>query len=191
MIRLPVLALMIFCLTAPGLVKAEDPATPAAGAEPPAESGAPAQVANKEASATKAVVKKAEKRKEKQKKEAMKKAEKAAPAARADGLVIEDLKAGTGAEAKLGSKITVHYRGTLQKGGKEFDSSFGKEPITFNLDEGRLIKGWTEGIPGMKVGGKRKLSIPYALAYGDRGTPDGAIPPKSDLNFEVELIDVK
>lgn len=110
---------------------------------------------------------------------------------RADGLEIEDVKEGSGAAAKLGSKITVHYKGTL-KNGKVFDSSYDrKEPITFDLIEGRLIKGWTEGIPGMKVGGKRKLSIPYAMAYGDRGTPDGAIPPKSDLNFEVELIDVK
>ncbi len=110
---------------------------------------------------------------------------------RADGLVIEDVKVGSGAAAKLGSKITVHYRGTL-KSGKEFDSSYtAGNPITFELLEGRLIKGWTEGIPGMKVGGKRKLSIPYALAYGERGTPDGTIPPKSDLNFEVELVDVK
>lgn len=117
------------------------------------------------------------------------KSPKAAP--RPDGLVIEDVKMGGGKAAALGSKITVHYRGTL-KNGKVFDSSYErKEPITFDLLEGRLIKGWTEGIPGMKVGGKRKLHIPYAMAYGDRGTPDGAIPPKSDLNFEVELVDVK
>lgn len=120
-----------------------------------------------------------------------KKEEKKEVAKRADGLVIEDLKEGTGTAAKLGNKITVHYKGTL-KNGKVFDSSYDrKEPITFDLLEGRLIKGWTEGIPGMKVGGKRKLSIPYAMAYGDRGTPDGAIPPKSDLDFEVELVDVK
>lgn len=110
---------------------------------------------------------------------------------RADGLEITDLKKGTGPEAKLGKKITVHYRGTF-KDGKEFDSSYsGGEPITFELAEGRLIKGWTEGIPGMKVGGKRKLMIPYKLAYGERGTPDGTIPPKSDLYFEVELLKVE
>jgi FKBP-type peptidyl-prolyl cis-trans isomerase FkpA len=126
------------------------------------------------------------------KSEKAKKEEKKEMPARTDGLVIEDLKEGSGTAAKLGSKITVHYKGTLKKDGKVFDSSYDrKEPITFDLMEGRLIKGWTEGIPGMKVGGKRKLTIPYAMAYGDRGTPDGAIPPKSDLNFEVELIEVK
>ncbi|RZA04870.1 MAG: FKBP-type peptidyl-prolyl cis-trans isomerase [Proteobacteria bacterium] len=115
----------------------------------------------------------------------------AAQVKRADGLVIEDVTVGTGKEAKLGSKITVHYRGTLAKGGTEFDSSYKRnEPITFELLEGRLIKGWTEGIPGMKVGGKRKLHIPYALAYGEAGTPGGPIGPKADLDFEVELKDV-
>lgn len=109
---------------------------------------------------------------------------------RTDGLVITDLKVGSGMEAKLGSKITVHYKGTLMSG-KVFDESYGGDPISFGLEEGRLIKGWTEGIPGMKVGGKRKLFIPYALAYGDQGTPGGPIPPKSDLNFEVELIKVE
>lgn len=113
------------------------------------------------------------------------------PTLRADGLMIEDLKIGSGAEAKLGSKITVHYTGTLRSNGKKFDSSVGGEPITFDLVEGGLIKGWTEGIPGMKVGGKRKLIIPSALGYGARGTPDGAIPPYSDLVFEVELIKAK
>jgi FKBP-type peptidyl-prolyl cis-trans isomerase len=109
----------------------------------------------------------------------------------ASGLVIEDLKVGDGKAAKLGSKITVHYRGTF-KDGKEFDSSYGAgRPITFELAEGRLIKGWTDGIPGMKVGGKRKLEVPYKLAYGERGTPDGTIPPKTDLFFEVELIKVE
>lgn len=118
-------------------------------------------------------------------------AEKKAENKRPDGLVIEDEKVGSGKEAALGSKITVHYRGTL-KNGKEFDSSYkAGEPITFDLIEGRLIKGWTEGIPGMKVGGKRKLKIPYQLAYGDTGTPGGPIPPKADLDFEVELLDVK
>jgi FK506-binding nuclear protein len=113
-----------------------------------------------------------------------------APVKRTDGLVIEDLKKGSGMEAALGKTITVHYKGTLMNG-KVFDESYGGDPISFQLEEGRLIKGWTEGIPGMKVGGKRKLKIPYALAYGERGTPDGSIPPRSDLNFEVELIKVE
>lgn len=128
-------------------------------------------------------VKKGKKEKKTAKKEESKSGK---PMTRADGLVIEDVKVGDGMEAKLGSKITVFYRGTL-KSGKEFDSNIGGEPITFELEEGRLIKGWTEGIPGMKVGGKRKLSIPYQLAYGDEGTPGGPIPPKADLNFEIEL----
>ncbi|NUM87601.1 MAG: FKBP-type peptidyl-prolyl cis-trans isomerase [Bdellovibrionales bacterium] len=108
-----------------------------------------------------------------------------------DGLKVTDSVVGKGAEAKLGSRITVHYRGTF-KDGKEFDSSLKEgKPITFELAEGRLIKGWTMGIPGMKVGGKRKLFVPWKLAYGERGTPDGTIPPKSDLVFEVELIRVE
>jgi FKBP-type peptidyl-prolyl cis-trans isomerase len=110
---------------------------------------------------------------------------------RPDGLVIEDVKVGSGKEAHLNSKIKVHYKGTFKKDGKTFDSSYDRgEPIEFTLAEGQLIKGWTEGIPGMKVGGKRKLSIPYAMAYGEHGRPP-AIPEKSDLNFEVELLDVK
>ncbi len=108
----------------------------------------------------------------------------------AEGLKITDTVKGKGPVAKLGSKITVHYRGTFPDG-KEFDSSLSGDPISFELAEGRLIKGWTKGIPGMKVGGKRKLFVPWALAYGEKGTPDGTIPPKSDLLFEVELIRVE
>ncbi|MCO5142508.1 MAG: FKBP-type peptidyl-prolyl cis-trans isomerase [Oligoflexia bacterium] len=142
----------------------------------------------KEKTEKKGSAKKVEKKTEKkaEKKESVKKETK-----RSDGLVIVDLKEGTGEEAKLGSRITVHYRGTL-KNGKEFDSSYSSGmPITFELLEGRLIRGWTEGIPGMKVGGKRRLEIPYALAYGERGTPNGEIPPKSDLDFEVELVKIE
>jgi FKBP-type peptidyl-prolyl cis-trans isomerase FkpA len=107
------------------------------------------------------------------------------------GLVIEDLKLGSGPAAALNQEITVHYRGTLKSNGKEFDSSLGKAPISFPLKEGRLIKGWTDGIPGMKVGGKRRLEVPAALGYGERGTPGGPIPPNADLIFEVELMGVK
>ena len=107
------------------------------------------------------------------------------------GLKIDDEKVGTGAEAKLNSKITVNYRGTF-KDGKEFDSSYkAGKPVEFPLEEGHLIKGWTEGIPGMKVGGKRKLFVPYKLGYGERGTPGGEIPGKTDLYFEVELMKVE
>jgi FKBP-type peptidyl-prolyl cis-trans isomerase len=144
------------------------------------------------------VEKKAEKvtakKKGKEAKADAKKEEKAGKAKRSDGLVITDLKTGSGMEAKLGSKITVYYKGTFANGDKkdkEFDSSLTGDGISFPLEEGRLIKGWTEGIPGMKVGGKRKLLVPYAMAYGERGTPDGTIPPKSDLNFEVELLKVE
>ena len=128
---------------------------------------------------------------EKKKEKEAAKAEDKKAGKRSDGLIIEDVKVGSGMEAQLGKTITVHYKGTLMNG-KVFDSSYDRnEPIAFQLEEGRLIKGWTEGIPGMKVGGKRKLTIPYAMAYGERGTPDGSIPPRSDLKFEVELIKVE
>lgn len=100
------------------------------------------------------------------------------------GVMIEDLALGSGAGCPPGSTVTIHYRGTL-KNGTEFDSSHGGDPATFPL--GRLIKGWQEGIPGMKAGGKRRLTIPYMMAYGEQGMPP-VIPPKSDLVFEIEMI---
>lgn len=107
-------------------------------------------------------------------------------------LLIEDLKIGEGAEATGASTITIHYHGTL-KDGKVFDSTRGKEPITFPLQ--RLIQGWQLGIPGMKVGGVRRLTIPWQLAYGEREIPDQGggvlIPAKSDLVFSIELKGVK
>ena len=110
-----------------------------------------------------------------------------------DGLVIEDLKVGSGMEAKEGSRVKVHYKGMFLNG-KVFDQNV-SEPIEkiepFTLDAGHLIAGWVEGIPGMKVGGKRKLMVPFKLAYGEGGTPDGSIPPRADLNFEVELLKVE
>lgn len=103
-------------------------------------------------------------------------------------VLIEDLTEGTGPEAAVGSAITVHYLGTLMDGTK-FDSSYDRgQPITFGLNPGSLIDGWIEGIPGMKTGGKRKLTIPAAKAYGNRSIGD--IPANSDLIFEVELIEV-
>jgi FKBP-type peptidyl-prolyl cis-trans isomerase len=103
-------------------------------------------------------------------------------------LVIKDLVIGTGAEAKSGQKITVNYVGVLYNGGKEFDSSWKRnEPFTFTLGTGQVIKGWDKGIPGMKVGGRRELVIPSALAYGSKGSPP-SIPPNAPLIFVVDLL---
>jgi len=105
-------------------------------------------------------------------------------------LEIKDLVVGKGAEAKAGDTIKVHYLGTLANGEK-FDASkdHGTEPFTFDLGKGRVIKGWDDGVAGMKVGGKRKLTIPPHLGYGARGAGP-KIPPNSTLVFEVELVEV-
>jgi peptidylprolyl isomerase len=108
----------------------------------------------------------------------------------ASGLKYVELKVGDGAEAKEGSKVMVHYTGTLESG-KKFDSSVDRGqpfgPIT--LGKGMVIKGWDEGLQGMKVGGKRKLIIPPKLGYGERGAGD-VIPANATLIFEVELLKV-
>jgi FKBP-type peptidyl-prolyl cis-trans isomerase FkpA len=105
------------------------------------------------------------------------------------GLKYVDQKVGDGKEAKDGDTVVVHYTGWL-KDGKKFDSSHDrKEPFEFKIG-GRVIKGWNEGVPGMKVGGKRKLIIPAELAYGARGAGDD-IPPNAELTFEVELLEIK
>ena len=106
----------------------------------------------------------------------------------ASGLKISDIKVGNGSEASAGQTVSVHYRGTLENG-KEFDSSYGRGPFNFPLGAGQVIKGWDEGVAGMKVGGKRKLIIPPELGYGKRAI--GAIPSNSTLIFEVELLEIK
>ena len=104
------------------------------------------------------------------------------------GLRITDLEVGSGAEAVAGQTVSVNYRGSLTNG-KEFDSSYGRGPFSFRLGGGQVIKGWDEGVAGMKVGGKRKLVIPPDLGYGSRGA-GGVIPPDATLLFEVELLKV-
>jgi FKBP-type peptidyl-prolyl cis-trans isomerase FkpA len=108
-----------------------------------------------------------------------------------NGLQIKELTVGSGAEAKPGQMVTVHYTGTLYPDGKKFDSSRDRNsPFEFALGAGQVIAGWDKGVPGMKVGGKRMLIIPSDLAYGDRGA-GGAIPGGATLQFEVELLGVK
>jgi hypothetical protein len=109
----------------------------------------------------------------------------------AGDLKIEDLVVGKGPEVKNGDTVVVHYTGMLQDGQK-FDSSKdhpGAQPFTTQIP-GQLIQGWNKGIPGMKVGGKRKLTVPPALGYGARGQPP-RIPPNSTLVFEIELLEIK
>jgi len=105
-------------------------------------------------------------------------------------VVKEDLVVGSGARAEPGHDIVVHYVGTLRENGRQFDSSrVRRDPLDFALGAGDVIRGWEDGIPGMRVGGKRRLTIPAALAYGEQGC-GGVIPPNADLVFEVELLEV-
>jgi FKBP-type peptidyl-prolyl cis-trans isomerase len=103
----------------------------------------------------------------------------------------EDVKIGTGAEAANGKTVEVHYTGTLTNGTK-FDSSHDHgQPLEFTLGGGQVIKGWDEGILGMKEGGRRKLTVPPAMGYGSQEAPGGKIPPNSILIFDIELLKVK
>ena len=114
-------------------------------------------------------------------------AQASAPAA-GSGLIYKSLKDGTGPSPAATDVVKVHYRGTLQNG-TEFDSSHKRgQPAEFPLN--RVIKCWTEGVQKMKVGGKAQLTCPPGIAYGERGTPGGPIPPNATLNFEVELLGI-
>ena len=105
-------------------------------------------------------------------------------------LGIEDIVVGTGAEATKGSKVTVHYVGVAFRTGEEFDASWNRgEPFVFPLGKGRVIPGWDAGVEGMRVGGRRKLTIPSAMAYGARGA-GGVIAPHEPLVFVVDLLAV-
>ena len=107
----------------------------------------------------------------------------------ASGLKYIDKVVGTGASPKQGQTVTVHYTGTLTNGTK-FDSSVDRgQPFETQIGVGRVIKGWDEGVPGMKIGGKRRLTIPPDMGYGSQAV--GNIPPNSTLIFEVELLDIK
>jgi FKBP-type peptidyl-prolyl cis-trans isomerase FkpA len=112
-----------------------------------------------------------------------------APKKTASGVSYWDIKVGTGAIASKGQTVTVHYTGWFTDG-KKFDSSVDSgTPATFPLVDGGLIKGWIEGVPGMRVGGKRQLRIPPEAAYGSNGRP--GIPPNATLVFDIELLGVK
>jgi FKBP-type peptidyl-prolyl cis-trans isomerase FkpA len=110
------------------------------------------------------------------------------------GLQYVDLTVGNGDVAKAGNQVSVHYTGWLQNPdgskGRKFDSSKDRQPFQFALGQGQVIKGWDEGVQGMKVGGVRELIIPPALGYGQEGAGGGVIPPNSTLIFEVELLGV-
>ena len=107
------------------------------------------------------------------------------------GLKYQDLTVGSGTEAVAGKKVSVHYTGWLQSDNTKFDSSVDRgQPFEFQLGAGQVIRGWDEGVAGMKVGGKRKLIIPSELGYGSTGTPGGPIPPNATLVFDVELLGV-
>ena len=112
----------------------------------------------------------------------------------ASGLIIEELTTGEGSEASAGDFVSVHYTGWLQNPdgseGEKFDSSVDRdEPFEFSLGAGQVIRGWDEGVQGMKVGGKRRLVIPAELGYGARGA-GGVIPPNATLIFDVELLEI-
>jgi FKBP-type peptidyl-prolyl cis-trans isomerase FkpA len=120
-----------------------------------------------------------------------------APTANPATLIKKDVKVGTGKEAVAGKEVSVNYTGWLYNAtapdqhGAKFDSSIGRGPFSFPLGAGMVIKGWDQGVVGMKIGGKRTLIIPADMAYGKRGAGGGLIPPDAPLIFDVELLEVK
>jgi FKBP-type peptidyl-prolyl cis-trans isomerase FkpA len=113
------------------------------------------------------------------------------PTKTASGLEYWDIKEGTGKPAKAGSDVTVNYTGWVASNGKKFDSSLDRrEPFTMTIDSTRVIKGWTEGLKGMRVGGVRRLRVPPQLGYGARGAGKD-IPPNATLIFDIELLQVR
>ena len=108
-----------------------------------------------------------------------------------------DLRVGAGGEATVGTQLTVHYTGWLydprlpEQKGRQIDTSAGREPLAFTLGAGQVIRGWDQGVAGMKVGGLRRLIIPPDLAYGSAGAGGGLIPPNATLLFDIELLDVQ
>lgn len=112
------------------------------------------------------------------------------PVTKVDSLQATDIQVGTGTEAKPGATVTVHYTGAVAVTGVIFESSNDSgQPVTFGL--GQVIKGWTDGVPGMKVGGQRRLLIPASLAYGANPPPGSGIPSNADLVFDIFLLEVK
>jgi FKBP-type peptidyl-prolyl cis-trans isomerase len=189
----------------PGAAKQEPPKQEAPKQEPKAQEPAKQEPAKKEdakpSEPAKPDVKKEEPKKDEAKKDEVKKEEpkpavtflncdkaEALSTKKLDsGVIVEELKIGEGAEIKPGATVTINYHGTLKDGGTMFDTTRGKQPATFPLN--RLIKGWQQGVPGMKPGGIRRLTIPYAQAYGESGRPP-VIPAKADLVFIIEAIGV-
>lgn len=112
------------------------------------------------------------------------------PVEKVDNLQIIDLQEGTGDIVQQGATVVAHYTGALAKDGTIFQSSKDMgNPVPFSLNQ--VIEGWSAGVPGMKVGGKRRLLIPYAMAYGEEGRPSGGIPPQADLVFDIELVAIQ
>ena len=106
-------------------------------------------------------------------------------------LGVDDLVVGEGPEAQAGDKVSVHYVGVAFRSGEEFDASWNRgQPFEFRLGKGQVIQGWDQGVAGMRVGGRRRLTIPSALAYGARGAGNGVIAPHEPLVFVVDLLEI-
>ena len=109
----------------------------------------------------------------------------------------QDLRIGAGADATPGRRVTVNYTGWIydptrpENKGQQFDTSVGRQPFSFTVGVGQVIRGWDQGVPGMKVGGQRRLTIPPDLGYGSTGSTGGVVPPNATLVFDIDLLDVQ